>query len=185
MLSDSISLRGAPLLSSLSERGARASCLELYGAKGFIIAGRVRKGCNHPNYLISDTKVKRYRMSPRSPTIISRLTPCLFSDVNLIDKKKIRNCIYYIEKAFCRFISFYTTLNATFSKCINIYDLWGILVCIFYKIRFYFDSTSSVFWWTLYCITSNAINASQVNVHYLKWSKIKQNFILCWGHLMI
>lgn len=88
MLSDSISLRGAPLLSSLSERGARASCLELYGAKGFIIAGRVRKGCNHPNYLISDTKVKRYRMSPRSPTIISRLTPCLFSDVNLIDKKK-------------------------------------------------------------------------------------------------
>lgn len=107
MLSDSISLRGAPLLSSLSERGARASC---------IIAGRVRKGCNHPNYLISDTKVKRYRMSPRSPTIISRLTPCLFSDVNLIDKKKIRNCIYYIEQAFCRFISFYTTLNAAFFK---------------------------------------------------------------------
>lgn len=116
MLSDSISLRGAPLLSSLSEKGARASCLELYGAKGFIIAGRVRKGCNHPNYLISDTKVKRYRMSPRSPTIISRLTPCLFSDVNLIDKKKIRNCIYYIEQAFCRFISFYTTLNAAFFK---------------------------------------------------------------------
>lgn len=97
MLCDSISLRGAPLLSSLSERGARASCLELYGAKGFIIAGRVRKGCNHPNYLISDTKVKCYRMSPRSPTIISRLTPCLFSDVNLIDKKKIRNCIYITQ----------------------------------------------------------------------------------------
>lgn len=112
MLCDSISLRGAPLLSSLSERGARASCLELYGAKGFIIAGRVRKGCNHPNYLISDTKVKRYRMSPRSPMIISRLTLCLFSDVNLIDKKKIRNCLCYIEKAF---ISFYT-LNTAFFK---------------------------------------------------------------------
>lgn len=108
---------GEPRCWVLYQRGgARASCLELYGAKGFIIAGRVRKGCNHPNYLISDTKVKRYRMSPRSPTIISRLTPCLFSDVNLIDKKKIRNCIYYIEKAFCRFISFYTTLNAAFFK---------------------------------------------------------------------
>lgn len=88
MLSDSISLREALLMSSLSEMGPRASCLKLYGATGFTIAGSVRKGCNHPNYLISDTKVKCYRMSLRSPMKISRLTPCLFSDVNLIDKKK-------------------------------------------------------------------------------------------------
>lgn len=130
MLSDYISLRGALLLSSLSERGTRASCLKLYGATGFTIAGRVRKGCNYPNYLISDTKVKCYRMSPRSPMIISRLTPCLFSDVNLIDKKKWWNCRRYTGKAVCRFISFYTTLNAAFFKIPK--QKWPLMFNILY-----------------------------------------------------
>lgn len=108
MFCDFILLRGVLLLSFLLERGVCVFCLELYGVKGFIIVGRVRKGCNYLNYFIFDIKVKCYRMSLRLLMIILRLIFCLFLDVNLIDKKKIRNCICYIEKVF---ILFYMILN--------------------------------------------------------------------------
>lgn len=116
MFFDFILLRGVLLLSFLLERGVCVFCLELYGVKGFIIVGRVRKGCNYLNYFIFDIKVKCYRMSLRLLMIILRLIFCLFLDVNLIDKKNIRNCIYYIEKVFCRFILFYMILNVVFFK---------------------------------------------------------------------